>query len=218
MLAVATRSLEKRSAVQAVRLLHTRSACLVNEKDGTGAGGAAKVIVTPAATATIIAPNTQPNTHYTSTVPPTPAAPTTAATTATAAAKTITPPPPPPPQPTQQKPVVVAAAPPSSPPSAPYSQSAASSYPRARSSIRSRLTAFLVGVGVAAGAGYYRLQSDVWSSARALEGQIEGLRVAHTSSGGGSGAGSAADNKALADTVAALERRVAELEKDKGRK
>ena len=194
MLAVVARSVEKRSTIQAVRSLHTRSAYLVSERDGTGAGGAAKVVVTPAATATIVTPNTQPNTHYTSSIP------NTQPVTAAPATSSTPPPPPPPPQPTQQKPVVV--------PAPPASSSSYSSYTptRARSSVRSRLTAFLVGVGVAAGAGYYRLQSDVWSSARALEGQIEGLR------------GSGADSTGVADTVAALERRVAELEKDRGKK
>lgn len=200
MLSLVARNLERRSAVQAVRLLHTRSTFLVSEKDGTGAGGAAKVVLTPAATATIVTPNTQPNTHYTSSIPPTHATPAAATTTTTT---TATPPPPPPSQPTQQKPVVVAAPPPSSPPSSSFDYSTAASQPRARSSIRSRITAFLVGVGVAAGVGYYRLQSDVWSSARALEGQIEGLRAV------------GADSRGMNDKVAALERRVAELEKEK---
>ena len=124
----------------------TRSTFLVSEKDGTGAGGAAKVVLTPAATATIVTPNTQPNTHYTSSIPPTHATPAAATTTTTT---TATPPPPPPSQPTQQKPVVVAAPPPSSPPSSSFDYSTAASQPRARSSIRSRITAFLVGVGVA---------------------------------------------------------------------
>ena len=199
MLAVVARNLERRSALQAVRLLRIRSAYFVSEKDGSGAGGAANVVVSPAAaTATVVTPNTQPNSHYTSSTPPT--QPSAAATP---------PPPPPPPQPTQQKPVLVSVPPPSSPPpSSSYDSSSTYSRPRsARSSLRSRLTAFLVGVGVAAGAGYYRLQSDVWSSARALEGQIEGLRGA----GGDS-------NRGLADRVAALEKRLAELEKDKGKK
>ena len=202
MLAVVARCAQKRPVVQATRLLHTRTACLVDERDGSGAGGAAKVIVVPAGPATVVTPNTQPNTHYTSSVHTRPAP--------VVVAAPATPPPvspPPPSQPTQQKPVVVAAPPPPSSPSSSYDYS--HSHSRPRPSIRSRLTAFLVGVGVATGAGYYRLQSDVWSSARALEGQIAGLK-------GGGAAGQ--DTKAGADRMAALEKRVAELEKDKARK
>ena len=218
MFSIAARSLERRSAAPVARLIHTRSSLLVSEKDGSGAGGAAKVVVIPAATATIVTPNTQPDTHYTSSIPPTQPQPTptltpaptpsTTTTTTTTPTSTTTPPPPLP-QPTQHRPVVVAAPPP--PPPASEGPSSYGGRGRPRSSLRGRVSAFLIGVGVAAGAGYYRLQSDVWSSARALEGQIEGLRAS-----GGAGAGG--ESRALANKVAALEKRVAELEKEKGKK
>jgi len=130
----------------------------------------AEVIVVKDGKPVVITPNTEPNTHYDSTKPPTPPIvnQTPIVTQPVTPATPVIVTQPIPSQPTQQAPVININKP-AAPESSSYSRSSSR---RSGSTLRSRLASFFVGAALTGGFGYYRLQSDIWNSAAAVESQI----------------------------------------------